>query len=168
MQANANVDESIRLGIHLLEVAEKSLTFGYYETALLYTWNSLSLLCSVSRSPVDPNTQSQVDPWIEKAFAKVKTVREKVKEVRATIPKLANTLGGTRTVQINEGCVELYRRIGKFFEKEASNEIKKNLLKTSISAQVVQCQLQTKLIPTIADKALAAKLKKEVEENIKL
>jgi hypothetical protein len=151
-----------------LETADKSLSQGYYESALHYVWHSVGLLCSVSRSPVDPNIQTQVDPWIDKAFTTLKAAREKVKEARAGIPKLANNLGGAHVMKLDEGCVDLYRKIGKFFEKEAATEIKKHLLKTSINAQVIQCQIQTKLIPTITDNNLKLKLKKEVEDTIKL
>lgn len=168
MQANTRMDESIRLGIHLLDVADRALALGHCESALSYVWHSASLLCSVSRSPLDPNVQTQVDPLVKRAFASLKTAMEKVKESRATVPKLANTLGGTRTLHLDEGCVELYRRIGKVFEKEATVDIKKHLLKTSINAQATQCEVETKLIKTLADKSLALKLKKEVEETIKL
>jgi len=168
MQANVNVDDTMRLGIYLLETAEKSLSQGYLESALEYIWHSASLFCSVGRSTSDPDLQIKVEPCFDKAFTILKTTREKVKEARAGIPKLANNLGGTCGIKLDEECVDLYKRIGRFFEKEAGNEFKKHLLRTSINAHVIKCEIQTKLIPTLADDNLKLKFRKEVEETIKL
>jgi len=168
MQANVNVDETMRLGIYLLEIAEKSLSQGYLEPALAYIWDSVSLFCSISRSTNDPDLQTRVDPSFDKAFDILKTTRRKVKEAREGIPKLANNLGGACAIKLDEGCVDLYRKIAKFFEKEAGNEFKKYLLKTSINAQVIQCEIINKLIPTLTDNNLKLKLKKEMEDTIKL
>lgn len=168
MQLVPNNEDPIRLGIRLLETGEKCHAKGLYEASSQYLWEALSLFCSVSRSPIDPTVQSQIEPWIKKAIESLKTAKTKLWELRGSIPKLPNNSNETRNVILDPSCVLLYKQIAEGYGKEAEGEVRKHLLQASLNAHIIQCELGTKLVRLLTDTAAIDALKKEVGNTLKL
>ncbi len=165
MKSSPSLEDKIKVGTYLMELGEKTLAAGNPELALRYLWEAISCLCSTFRSAtLDPKIQPHLEGYIEKAFVRVKTTKDKLAETRYKIPQIEIKDNGNTALEIDEACAELYKKLGDKYSKEAENDATKHMLSTAVQAYLVQCGLQNQLIA----KTGSDKLKKEVVFTLKL
>jgi len=151
---------------YLLELGKKALALGNPECAIKYFGESLSNLFSFIRS--SPRIQPEFQGLPEKILDAGSQAGSKFFESRKNIARIPNNTNENTNVKLDLECAEFYKRIALRYNKEAENKYGKHFTKAMVNAHITQLTILKNILPTIQDKTVADKIKKEIIETVKL